>query len=177
MRSINLAALLTVGGGIGMAALPGTARANCNPSIRTPAPGGAPISESGAQQFDPQAEYQAGLAAFDRGDFRAANAAFTRLLPYGPKEPQLLYLTGAARMGLGNYKGAVKMLEKAVKLAPDMIPAARDLAIAYAKTGNAAESQAMLAQLQARAGACHDGCADATALADAVAKVQASIAA
>lgn len=171
MRSINLATLLTVGGGLGLAALPGTARANCNPSIRTPSPGGAPVADVGAVQFDPQAEYQLGLAAFDKGDFRRANNAFSRLLPYAPKEAQLFYLAGASRIGLGNYKGAVKVLQKAVKLAPDMILAQRDLAIAYAKAGSVAEAQAMLAQLQAKVSS---GTVD-PALTAAIATVQAAM--
>lgn len=177
MRSVNLAALLSVGGGLGLAMLPATARANCNPSIRTPAPGGAPVAEAGAEQFDPQAEYRLGLAAFEKGDFRRANNAFSRLLPYAPKAPELLYLVGASRAGLGNHKSAVKMFEKAVKIDPDMIIAQRDLAISYAKIGSAADAQAMLAQLQAKASACQAGCTTGAELTAAIAQVKAAMSA
>ncbi|WP_202189282.1 MULTISPECIES: tetratricopeptide repeat protein [Sphingomonas] len=175
MRSINLATLLSVGGGLGLALLPATARANCSPSVRTPAPGGAPITDIGGEQFNPQAEYQLGLAAFNKGDFRRANSAFSRLLPYAPKAPELLYLLGASRAGLGNHKGAVKMLEKAVKLAPDLIVAQRDLAISYAKMGSTAEAQTMLAQLKAKASACGADCDSGAELTAAVAQVQAAM--
>lgn len=175
MRSVNLAALLSVGGGLGLAMLPATARANCNPSVRTPAPGGAPIADVGAEQFDPQAEYRLALSAFNKGDFRHANTAFSRLLPYAPKAPELLYLLGASRAGLGNHKSAVRMFEKAVKLDPDMIIAQRDLAISYAKIGSTAEAQAMLAQLQAKASACGADCTNGAELTAAVARVKAAM--
>lgn len=176
--SINVAALLTVAGGLGAATLPGTARANCNPTTNIPAPAstGPAVATGDRPQFDPQAEYSAGLAAFQAGDYRRAKTTFAQLIPYAPREASLHYMLGASRIGLGDYKGAVRPLEKAVKLGPHLIIAQQDLAIAYAMTGAMPKAQAMLATLQDKAVSCNGACDDAGQLASAIKAVQASVA-
>lgn len=161
--SINLAAMLTVAGGLAAATLPSAARANCSPAASTSGhspSSGSSVGGFGQQgdQFDPAAEYEKGLKAFTLGDFRRAKTAFTLLLPYAEGQAPIFYLAGASRMGLGDHKGAVKLLEKAVKLDPSMLIAQQDLAIAYARTGDLPRAQAMLATIEAKAAQCGAGC-------------------
>ncbi len=180
--SINLAAMLTVAGGLAAATLPSSARANCSPAASTsghsPSSGSA-VGSFGQQgdQFDPAAEYEKGLKAFTLGDYRRAKAAFTLLLPYAEGEASVFYLAGASRIGLGDHKGAVKLLEKAVKLDPSMLIAQQDLAIAYARTGDLPRAQAMLASIEAKAAQCGAGCDAAEPLQVAIEAVKEAMAA
>lgn len=72
------------------------------------------------------------------------------VLPYAGKQAVVYYIAGASRIGLGDHKGAVKLLQKAVSYDADLLIAQRDLGVAYAKTGETAKAQAMLAALEAK---------------------------
>lgn len=167
-KTINLAALLGVAGGLAAATLPATARANCSPSAAggysTPSGGAGPERSTA----NPRKLLDDGLAAYSVGKFREARFNFDEVLLYAPKEPQVQYLAGAARLRLGDYKGARKLLEKAVAASPNFLIAQQDLAVAYAKTGARDQAQAMLAKLQAMADQCHGSCDEAEPLLAAV---------
>lgn len=150
----NLVALLSVAGGIGAAALPSAARANCSPSGSYGNAGAIANPYAGQDNRPPvdlAAEYRRGVAAFEAGDFRTAKSAMATVLPYAGKQAVIYYVAGASRMGLGEHKAALKLLQKAVAYDADFLIAQRDLAIAYAKTGDIAKAQAMLATMEARA--------------------------
>lgn len=183
MRTINLAAMLTVAGGLAAANLPSAARANCSPSVSTGGRSAGGVGNLGGYvsgqevEFNPEAEYQNGLKAFDAGDFRRAKAAFSRLLPYADGQAPIYYLAGASRIGLGDYKGAVKLLEKAVKLDPAMLIAQQDLGIAYARTGDLPRAKEMLATMEAKATQCGGACDSAEPLQVAIDAVKEAMAA
>ena len=120
--------------------------------------GGGSFPSESAPQYDPAAEYQKGVAALKAKEFKAAKAAFDRVIPYAAKDANTFYLAGAARIGLNDWKGAAKVLEKAVKIDPGMVAARRDLGIAYAKIGNAAKAQGVMDWLGGQITACSGPC-------------------
>jgi tetratricopeptide (TPR) repeat protein len=97
--------------------------------------GGGSMPSESAPQYDPAAEYQKGIVALKAKDFKAAKSAFDRVLAVAPKDANTNYLGGLARTGLSDWKGAKRLLEKAVKLNPALIGAQRELGVTYAKLG------------------------------------------
>jgi len=166
-KSINLVALLSVTGGLAAATLPNTARANCSPSGTSGggsyAASGAPTGASGPS-IDPQKRYEQGLAAYGEGRYREAGRAFEDVIPYSSQPALLYYYTGASRLRLGDTKGARRMLERAVKLAPDFLIAQQDLGVAYAKLGDRPKAEAVLAKMKAQADQCAGKCEEAEPL-------------
>ncbi len=152
-NSTNIVALLGVAGGLGAATLPSAARANCSPSgdySRASGPAN-PYAGGNAPSIDLDAEYARGQKAFEAGDFRRARAVMAVILPYAGKQALVYYIAGASRIELGDHKGAVKLLQKAVSYDGDLLVAQRDLGVACARTGDTAKAQAMLATLEAKA--------------------------
>ncbi len=136
--------------------------------------GGAP-SES-APAYNPAMDYQKGSTAYKSGDFKTAAKHFKKVAGALPKDAAAHYLLGASLMGMGDHKKAKAPLEKAVKLDGNMIEARRDLGIAMAKLGKAGKAGEQLAALKTRHSACEASkCADATKLAEAIAKLQAAM--
>lgn len=179
-KSINLVAMLGVAGGLAAATLPSVARANCSPA---PSPSSSSSGFSGASggQVAPEIDFNAELAsamdAYTGGDFRKARGGFARLLPYAGKNASVYYLAGESRAQLGDFKGAVKLLEKAVKYDPTMLIAQQDLAVAYAKTGNTPKAQLILTAIEAQAAQCGGACDTAEPMAAAIATVKEAMAA
>lgn len=138
--------------------------------------GGGSPSES-TPSYDPAVEYQKGAAAFRAGDFKTAAGHFRKVVAVTPREAGVQYLLGASFLALGDAKKATKPLELAVKYDGKMIEARRDLAIAHAQTGKADGTTSQLAELRAMQATCATTCADAAKLAEAIAKVEAAIAA
>lgn len=165
-KPINLVALLGVTGGLAAASLPNTARADCAPT----AMGGGGYAASGAANggdgltFDPQRRYEQGLAAYGDGRFREAARAFGAVIPYSSAPALLYYYAGASHLRLGEVKSARRMLERAVKLAPDFLIAQQDLGVTYAKLGDRAKAEAVLAKMKAQADQCAGKCEDAEPL-------------
>lgn len=173
--SVNMSALLSVVGGLAAATLPSTARANCNPSTSSAAPA-APRQLAAGPRIDPQIEYDAGLAALRASDFKTASAAFDRVLPFAPQSASVYYLAGRARVGLGEWKGARRMLERAVRLDPSLIDAQQDLGVVYARLADAPKAMAMVAKLQAAAAAAPQGSDRARSLALAIDAINSAMA-
>lgn len=137
--------------------------------------GGSPSSSTPA--YDPAVEYQKGTAAYKAGDYKAAAGHFKKVVASAPKEAAAQYLLGASYLGMGDYKKAAKPLEMAVKYDTKLIEAKRDLAITHAKLGKADKAKPQLDALKALQASCASTCADAAKLTDAIAKVEAAIAA
>lgn len=136
--------------------------------------GGFSPSQS-APQYDPAEEYRKGAAALQAKDYKTAKVSFDRVISAAPKQANSHYLGGLARQGLGDWKGAAKYFAKATKLDPTMIIAQQELGVSYAKLGDKANAEAVLAALTARATTCGTGCPDAPALKAATLAVQAAI--
>ena len=118
------------------------------------------LEEQGGRDADRAAfiRIQVALSNLKANDFKTAKTAFDRVIPFAGKDANTYFLAGAARIGLNDWKGAAKMLEKAVKIDPGMVPARRDLGIAYAQTGDKAKAQAVVDWLGVQITACSGAC-------------------
>jgi len=134
----------------------------------------APPSQSA---YDPTVDYQKGADAFASGKYDEAAKAFKKVVSAVPKNPQANYLLGASYMAQGDFARAAKPLEAAVRYDEKLIDARRDLGITQAKLGKAEKATEQAAALKAMQEGCGGTCADAAKLTDAIAKVEAAIAA
>src|SRR5690349_9930864 len=79
--------------------------------------GGGGMTPGATQpQYDAAAEYRKGVEALKAEKFADAKRAFDHVLTVAPRDANANYLAGLARTGLGDYKGAARPLEKAVKI-------------------------------------------------------------
>ena len=138
--------------------------------------GGAPSGGGGGStegpRRDPAADYRTGIQALKDGKYKEADRAFDYVLDVAPRDPNVLVLSGLAKAGKNDLKGAQKAYEKAVKADAKNIDAHRELGVTYAKTGQAPKADQELSALKARADACKDACPEATALKAAISAVQ-----
>jgi tetratricopeptide (TPR) repeat protein len=139
--------------------------------------GGGSLPSSSAPAYDPAADYAKGSAALRAGNYREADRAFRRVLQATPRDVNTLVLSGVSKAGLGDFKGAAKAQEKALRIDPESLAARREYAIALAKLGEADKAAAELATLKAREAACGTSCPQAADLRAAVSAVEAATAA
>lgn len=137
--------------------------------------GGMGMPSESTPQYDPAAEYQKGVAAYQAQDFKGAATAFKHVTDAVPKNAPAQYLLGSSLLRQGDFKKAKKPLEMAVKYDATMIDATRDLGIAYAKLGDVAKAAAQRDALAAMKGACGEPCAKAGQLDAAIAAVAAAV--
>ena len=137
--------------------------------------GGGSSPSASAPQYDVAQEYQKGVAALQAGNYKAAKTAFDHVLPSAPKDANTNYLAGLARAGLGDWKGARKLLEKAVNLDANLIAAQAELGVTYVKLGDRPKAEATLGALQGKAASCAGTCAQAADLKAAIDAVQAAL--
>ena len=136
--------------------------------------GSAPPSQSA---YDPMVDYKKGADAFASGKYDEAAKAFKKVVSAVPKNPQANYLLGASYMAQGDFSRAVKPLEAAVRYDEKMVDARRDLGVTQAKLGKAEKADEQLGALKAMQEGCAGTCADSAKLTDAIAKVEAAVAA
>ena len=132
------------------------------PSISTP-------------DYDPAAEYQRGMAALKAHRYSDAKKSFLKVYPDASRDPNLNLVVGVTFMGLEDFKGAQKYLEKAVKLDSKMIVAHEQLGITYAKLGQRDKAEAELAKLKQLQAACATSCPDADSLTRAIGSVSGAL--
>lgn len=137
--------------------------------------GGASAPSASAPRYDPAEEYRSGVSALNAEDYKAAIKHFRRVTKVARRNAEAQYLLGVAYMRSGSAKRARKPFENAVKYSPGMIPAKRDLALAYIELEQRDDAQAILTQLSALQKACADTCPDKAALAKAVAAVESAM--
>lgn len=138
--------------------------------------GGSSLPSSSGPAYDPAVEYAKGVAALKAKDYPAADRAFARVLDAAPRDAATLYMSGLAKSGKGDLKGARKAYEKSLKAKPGQVPALRDLAVTLARLGAAEDAKARLAELNARVATCATTCGEAGQLNEAVAQVEAALA-
>ena len=155
MKSLALRAALL------LTALPILAANNTGGSM-----GSAPSMS--APGYDPAAEYQAGLDALKARRYADAKKSFMKVYPAASRDPMMNTVLGVTLMGLDDYKGAQKYLEKAVKYDDKSILAHQQLGITYAKLGQRDKAEAQLATLKQLQATCGASCADASALTEAI---------
>jgi len=128
-----------------------------------------------APGYDPAAEYQNGLNALKAHRYADAKKSFMKVYPAASRDPMMNTVLGVTLMGLDDYKGAQKYLEKAVKLDSKSIVAHEQLGVAYAKQGQRDKAEAELATLKQLQAACGTSCADADALTQAISSVSTAL--
>lgn len=138
--------------------------------------GGGGSPSVSAPRYDAAEEYRKGVDAFNSGDFARAASHFARVTRVAPQNPEANYLLGASFMRQGDAKKARKPLENAIKYAPGMISAKRDLALAYAQLDRKVDAEAILGELTARSTACTAACADKAELDQAITAIQSGLA-
>lgn len=136
--------------------------------------GGAPPSQS---SYDPTIDYKKGVEAFAAGRYAEAAKALKKVVAAVPRNPQANYLLGASHLAQGDYSRAVKPLETAVRHDGKMVEARRDLGVVQARLGKADKADKELQALKMMREQCAASCADAAKLADAIARLEAAIAA
>lgn len=147
------------------------------PALAAGGGGGGGGSAPSASAYDPTADYQKGVAAFQAGQYKEAASAFRKVVDAVPRNAQAQYMLGASLLGAGDYKKAVRPLDAAVKYDGKLIEARRDLGIAAARSGDSKRVEEQLAAIRALQVGCAGSCPDAEKLASALAAIEAAQAA
>ena len=137
--------------------------------------GGGEMPSESTPQYDPVAEFAAGTAAMQTHNYVEAKRRLDHVLAVNPRDANTNYLAGMARVGLGDAKGAVRFLERAVKTDAALVPAHKQLGLAYAASGKPEKAQGELDALKARAAQCGASCPDAASLQDAITAISAAL--
>src|SRR5215218_7959929 len=140
------------------------------PGGGAPGGGGGSGGDAGGAPRDVAADYRKGIEQLQSGKFKDADRSFRYVLEAAPRDSNVWLLSGMAKAGANDLKGAQKAFENSVKFDDKNIDAHRELAITYAKTGQAPKAEKELGALKAKADACKDACPEAG-------KLKASIAA
>ncbi|HEV2595305.1 MAG TPA: tetratricopeptide repeat protein [Sphingomicrobium sp.] len=128
-----------------------------------------------APQFDAADEYRKGVEALKASKFSEAKRAFAQVLDVSPRDANTNFLAGLADAGLNDLKGAQKHYERAVRADDRLIPAQQELAITYAKLGDATKAEATLTKLRNMDSSCAGSCKEAEELKTAISAVEAAI--
>ncbi|WP_298469305.1 tetratricopeptide repeat protein [uncultured Erythrobacter sp.] len=138
--------------------------------------GGGSVSPSqSAPRYDPAEEYRQGVEALNQEQFETAAKHFRRVTKVSKRDPNSHYLLGVSYMRGGDAKKARKPLEKAVKYAPDLLAAQRDLAIVYMSLERSDDANAVLAGLKQKQAACAGNCQEKASLDAIVAEVESAL--
>jgi len=109
-----------------------------------PAPrGGAP-----ATMHPPEAQYNDGLAAAKRRDWKAAEGAYRDALRGRPAFPEAWNGLGYVLRHQGRYDESVRAYHEALRLRPDYPAALEYLGEAYVKLGRMGDARALLEKLR-----------------------------
>lgn len=122
--------------------------------------GGAMPSET-APRYNPAEEYAKAIKSLQAKDYKDAARSAQRVTEAVPQSIDGWRLLGVAQSGAENWKGAKRAYERAVKLAPDDLPARAGLGLALARLQDP-KAQDQLAWLKAKANDCGAGCDAAT---------------
>lgn len=150
------------------AAVPASSSAMGNSSPRS-------TPSMNAPQFDAADEYRRGVESLKASRFSEAKRAFARVLDVMPRDANANFLAGLADAGLNDLKGAQKHYERAVREDDKLIPAQQELAITYAKLGDAPRAEATLEKLKTMDSSCAGRCKQAEDLKNAISAVEAAI--
>ncbi|MFC3227454.1 tetratricopeptide repeat protein [Marinibaculum pumilum] len=155
---LSLAFALALLFGQGMAPAPASAMGNDN------------NSSSGGQAMAADPDFTAGQKAIEMKDWQAAIDALTAYVRREPNSADAFNYLGYAQRNLGNYDAAFAAYGQALKIDPDHKGAHEYVGEAYLQTGNLAKAEEHLSKLDEL---CLFGCAEYTALKEAVAAYKA----
>lgn len=139
--------------------------------------GGGSMPSTSTPSYDPAEDYRKGVTALGAEDYKTARKALDRALKAVPRDANANYLAGLAHAGDGDVKGARGLFEKAVRYDANLIPAHRELGVAYAKLGDQAKAQAELDLLKQKQATCATTCAEAAELQKGVDAISAAMSA
>jgi Flp pilus assembly protein TadD len=100
---------------------------------------------------------------------------FDEVLSESPNDATVLTLSGMAMSGRGDYKGARRQFDHAIRVDRQNLDAHREQGVALAKLGDAKAAQAELDWLKAKQKACAGKCDDPGKIDRAVDTVQTAI--
>jgi len=140
-----------------------------------PLDGSLPIIQR--SKYDPQTEFQAGMAALSDQKFAEAKSDFEHVLSVAPDHPAALYEVGVAEAALGDLKGAARDYASALKSNPNLIEALRQLALTNVRLGREDQARQQLARLKHFAVTCASACLQAKEISDGIAEVEAGLSA
>jgi tetratricopeptide (TPR) repeat protein len=140
-------------------------------------PGGSGDSSPSmsAPDYDPAAEYRAGIEALQAQRYQDAKRAFDKVLKVAPGDANTNYLAGLAAAGLNDLKASRKYYERALRADKEMIPVRRELGLTYAKLGEKEKADAQLAALKAMQDKCAGACAKAADIGTAIQALTAAL--
>ena len=140
-------------------------------------PGGSGDSSPSmsAPDYDPAAEYRAGIGHLQAQRYQDAKRAFDKVLKVAPGDANANYLAGLAAAGLNDLKASRKYYERALRADKDMIPVRRELGLTYARLGEKEKADAQLAALKAMQDKCAGACAKAADIGTAIQALTAAL--
>ena len=117
------------------------------------------LPANAAEQGD--AYYDLGVFAYEEGDYEIAERDFKKALEFNPDNPFYNHFLGKTYLKTGRYREAMKYLDMAWKVSPDMSELKYDLAFLNFKMSNYSEAADLFAEIvdEERAGgiqACHE---------------------
>lgn len=136
--------------------------------------GGSSLPSSSGPAYDPAAEYQKGIKAYQEGDFKAAEAAMKRVVRVVRKDANSHYILGLAHIGQMEYRPATRALGKAVKNNPDLYDAHAKLGVSYIQINKVEKANNVLAELAKAQTHCAQTCGNAGAIDQAIAEINAA---
>jgi tetratricopeptide (TPR) repeat protein len=128
-------------------------------------------------KFDPQSEFQAGMAASASLNYAEAKRHFQNVLAVSPDHPATLYQLGLTEEKLGDLRSAAKDYEAALRAKPGMVEAVLALAVTDARLGRTDQARVQLVKLKRYQQTCAGACAQASDIDAAVSTVETSLAA
>ncbi len=127
------------------AAAPNTAKPQEKPTAREKRAARPTMSAEAA------AAYQAGLAAFERGDLAGAEAQLRQATTIDPRAHQAHFALGTVLDRSGDPTGARRAYREALSLVPDFEPAIAEMAFGYLRAGQLSEASSFLRVHRAQA--------------------------
>jgi len=131
---------------------PGTPGAPTAPGQLTMSdtPSSAPLTERPKMNAAALAAYQAGMAAFQKGDLQTAKTQLTQATQADPKAFQAFYSLGVVRERLNELSGALQAYRQATAIVGDYEPAIVAYSVLLARTGKPDEAMEFLNGRQAQ---------------------------
>ena len=136
------------------------------PAFAMPGGGGGGSSPSrpsvSASDFDAATLYREALEQLKAGKNAEAKVNLAKLLKEIPRDATVQFLAGMADAGLNDLKSAQEHYEKAVKYDRKLVPAQQQLALTYAKLGDRAKAEEVLAKLRKQNDDCRGTCEESS---------------
>jgi len=121
--------------------------------------GGVSGKTINSQNYDPVADYQAGIEFLRASDFKSAERKFLHVLKASKSHAPSNFYMGVAKVGQEKHKSAARYFKSAVRYDKTYFEAYSALGKAYINSGKVEKAQKVLADLNERAadcGTCND---------------------